>query len=55
MVKLPTPSALEIAWIGLLLSISLNLSAIYVFRRQTDACVRSKTVDDTGFSRCPIS
>ncbi|KAJ7642961.1 hypothetical protein DFH06DRAFT_1426664, partial [Mycena polygramma] len=36
MVRLPTPSTLEIAWVGLLVSIGLNLSAIYVFRHRPD-------------------
>ncbi|KAJ7143528.1 hypothetical protein C8R43DRAFT_953969 [Mycena crocata] len=50
MVKLSMPSALEIAWAGLLVSISLNLSAIYVFRHQTDTCARTGTMDDSHFN-----
>ncbi|KAJ7780712.1 hypothetical protein DFH07DRAFT_793165 [Mycena maculata] len=51
MVKLPIPSALEIAWAGLLVSIGLNLSAVYVFRRQQGtACARTESVDDSNFS-----
>ncbi|KAJ7707397.1 hypothetical protein B0H17DRAFT_1125209 [Mycena rosella] len=50
MVKLPSPSALEVAWAGLLLSISLNISAIYVFRRQPAPCARPGPVDDSRFS-----
>ncbi|KIM81579.1 hypothetical protein PILCRDRAFT_8628 [Piloderma croceum F 1598] len=41
---------LMIAWGALLLSISLNLSAIYVFRRRPDVCDRVSTVDDSHFS-----
>ncbi|KAJ6584054.1 hypothetical protein DFH09DRAFT_1359971 [Mycena vulgaris] len=50
MVKLPTPTALEIAWAGLLLSIGLNISTIFVFRGQPAACALPKTVDDSRFS-----
>ncbi|KAJ7081762.1 hypothetical protein B0H15DRAFT_952783 [Mycena belliarum] len=50
MVRLPTPSALEIAWVGLLLSLSLNISAIYVFRNQPASCARPERFDDSGFT-----
>ncbi|KAJ7258686.1 hypothetical protein C8J57DRAFT_1515980 [Mycena rebaudengoi] len=49
MVRFPTPSTLYIAWTGLLASISLNLSAIYVFRGRPDSCARTST-DDSRFS-----
>ncbi|KAJ7274205.1 hypothetical protein C8J57DRAFT_1314915 [Mycena rebaudengoi] len=55
MVKLLSLSALEITWAGLLLSISLNLAAIYVFRHQQDSCMRATAFDDSRFSRCPES
>ncbi|KAJ7851630.1 hypothetical protein B0H14DRAFT_3866257 [Mycena olivaceomarginata] len=53
MVRLSSPNALEIAWIGLLISISLNISAIYVFRHQPDSCggtTGTGMLDDSGFS-----
>ncbi|KAJ7122689.1 hypothetical protein C8R43DRAFT_1032262 [Mycena crocata] len=54
MVRVPTPSALEIAWTGLLISICLNLSAIYVFRGRPKGCSRGtldeQTLDDSRFS-----
>ncbi|KAJ6566059.1 hypothetical protein B0H19DRAFT_1232449 [Mycena capillaripes] len=49
MVRFPTPSTLEIAWAGLMVSISLNLSAVYVFGGRTDSCARTST-DDSRFS-----
>lgn len=51
MAKIPTINPLMIAWGALLLSISLNLSAIYVFRRRPDVCERVPTVDDSRFSK----
>ncbi|KAJ7611061.1 hypothetical protein DFH06DRAFT_1147879 [Mycena polygramma] len=50
MVRLPTPSTLEIAWVGLLVSIGLNLSAIYVFRHRPNTCTGNLSVDDSRFS-----
>ncbi|KAF7354388.1 hypothetical protein MVEN_01127600 [Mycena venus] len=48
--RLPTPSSLDIALTGLLVSISFNLSAIYVFRGQLHTCARRGIVDDSRFS-----
>jgi hypothetical protein len=50
MVRFPTPSTEHIAWTGFLLSISLNFSAINIFRGRTDSCARTST-DDSRFSR----
>ncbi|KAJ7923128.1 hypothetical protein B0H13DRAFT_1865233 [Mycena leptocephala] len=50
MVRLPTPNTAEIAWVGLLVSIGLNLSAIYVFRGQPGTWARTQKVDDSRFS-----
>jgi hypothetical protein len=47
MVKMPTMNPLMIAW-GALLSITLNLSAVYMFRHRPDVC---KIVDDSHFSK----
>jgi hypothetical protein len=51
MAKIPTMNPLMIAWGALVLSISLNLSAIYLFRRRPDVCERVPTVDDSHFSK----
>ncbi|KAJ7866474.1 hypothetical protein B0H13DRAFT_2066709 [Mycena leptocephala] len=50
MVRMSMPSALIIAWAGLLFSICLNLSAVYVFRAQPDNCARTGQMDDGHFS-----
>ncbi|KAL6305327.1 hypothetical protein BKA93DRAFT_779336 [Sparassis latifolia] len=49
MAKFPTLSPLVIAYFALVLSISLNLSAIYIFRHRPDPCERV-LVDDSRFS-----
>ena len=51
MVKIPTMNPLMIAWGALLLSIGLNLSAVYMFRRRPDVCERVPIVDDSHFSK----
>jgi hypothetical protein len=51
MVKIPTMNPLMIAWGALLLSISLNFSAVYMFRRRPDVCERVPIVDDSHFSK----
>ncbi|KAJ7022735.1 hypothetical protein C8F04DRAFT_1137192 [Mycena alexandri] len=50
MVKLFCPNALEIAWAGLLISIGLNISAIYVFRRLPSNTASTGTIDDSAFT-----
>jgi hypothetical protein len=51
MIKL---NPLVIAWVALLLSMSFNMSAIYVFRNRPDACERALAVDDSHFSKCHL-
>ncbi|KAJ7741292.1 hypothetical protein B0H16DRAFT_1565254 [Mycena metata] len=50
MVKVSCPNALEIAWTGLLISISLNISAIYVFRRLPNTAATAGTINDSTFT-----
>ncbi len=53
MVQLLPRNALLVAYTGLLLSIALNLSAVYVFRYRRETCesvLEMKEGDDSHFS-----